>query len=100
MELDPNLSHLTSAHYQHVYEPAEDSFLFMDALKKDLPFLEKRMPPVPRSLEIGCGSGIISAYLSNILGRGIFTATDINPRAAQATAATFRNNKVSHRPAD
>jgi release factor glutamine methyltransferase len=42
---------LDSSDFQNVYEPAEDSFLFMDALEKDLPFLRKLDPTIV--LELG-----------------------------------------------
>ena len=38
----PNVSHLRSDDYQEIYEPAEDSFLFLDALEQDLDLLRKR----------------------------------------------------------
>ena len=42
---------LDSSDFQNVYEPAEDSYLFMDALEKDLPFLQKLDPSIV--LELG-----------------------------------------------
>jgi len=36
----PDLSHATQADYSEVYEPAEDTFLLMDALEKDVVFLK------------------------------------------------------------
>ena len=42
---------LDSRDFENVYEPAEDTFLFMDALEKDLPFLRKLSPSIV--LELG-----------------------------------------------
>lgn len=47
----PDLSHLKAADYRNVYEPAEDTFLFLDALEKEKEFLEGRDPTI--CLEIG-----------------------------------------------
>lgn len=30
-----------ASHFQHVYEPAEDTFLLMDAIEQDLPAIKK-----------------------------------------------------------
>ena len=38
----PSFAHLRQEDYQNVYEPAEDTFLMMDALEKDADFLRKR----------------------------------------------------------
>lgn len=40
----PDLSHLSAAEYEHVYEPSDDTFLLLDALELDRPFLESCGP--------------------------------------------------------
>lgn len=37
----PSFSHLNQEDYQNVYEPAEDTFLMMDALEKDAESLKE-----------------------------------------------------------
>lgn len=63
-----------------VYEPAEDSFLLADAA------LEEAEPGM-HILEIGAGSGFVSAVLrANIKNIRVF-ATEINPHAARCAKA-------------
>lgn len=96
MESDPDLSHISCSDYEHVYEPAEDSYLMMDALKKDIQWLSQRIPDFPVCFEVGIGSGILSTYLSDLITptRGYFLATDYNPRATEIARKTFVQNKV------
>ncbi|VVB55959.1 Release factor glutamine methyltransferase [uncultured archaeon] len=61
----------------HVYEPAEDSFLLAEAALDQIKGSE-------RILEVGCGSGIISAVIKNNTGARV-TGIDINPYAAACT---------------
>lgn len=82
-----------------VYEPAEDSFLLADAA------LEEAEPGM-RILEIGAGSGFVSAVIrANVKGIRIF-ATEINPHAALCAKANgvevirtdlFRGLKPGHK---
>ena len=37
----PNLAHFSSDDFNFIYEPAEDTFLFLDALEQEVDFLEK-----------------------------------------------------------
>jgi len=61
----------------HVYEPAEDSFLLVDTLLENIQNGE-------RVLEVGCGSGIVSVFASDIASSVV--ATDLNPHAVKCAA--------------
>lgn len=66
-----------------IYQPAEDSYLLTDILKKELPFLLNKNPDLT-FLEIGAGSGIHleTALKSGIKKQNIFSS-DINPAAVR-----------------
>ncbi|KAI1356983.1 methyltransferase domain-containing protein [Xylaria sp. FL0043] len=111
----PDTSHVA---YERVYEPAEDSFLFLDTLSSasETSFLQTRFPPSssspsssttqqqPLVIEIGPGSGVViafvTAYAATLFGtRRILTgAVDMNAHACAATAETVRR-AVSDNPA-
>jgi len=91
----PSYSHLTAEDYDHVYEPAEDTFLLLDALELELPYLKEKKPLI--SLEIGPGSGIIISALSKYLAfqSSGFFAVDINKFACETTWRTSKANNVN-----
>ncbi len=60
-----------------VYEPSEDSFLLAEVSLFEIKDAEK-------VLEVGCGSGIVSAVIKANTGAKI-TGIDINPDAAKCT---------------
>lgn len=93
MEGDPDLSHITKSDYELLYEPAEDSFLMMEALDKDIQWLRQRVPKFIWGLEVGVGSGVLCSYLASKVP-GYFFGTDVNPHAAAAAQKTFANNQV------
>jgi len=63
-----------------VYEPAEDSFLLADAALEDA-------EPGMRILEVGTGSGFVSAVLLANLKDIYLLAIEINPHAARCARA-------------
>ncbi|KAF8078320.1 S-adenosyl-L-methionine-dependent methyltransferase [Lyophyllum atratum] len=89
----PDLSHLTAKDYDHVYEPAEDTFLLLDALEADEQELKSLHPTI--SLEIGSGSGCVTSFIGKILGPSVlYLSTDINPHACRCTLSTGAQNQV------
>ncbi len=78
-----------------VYDPAEDTFLLMDALEADSAILLHLRPLLV--LEVGSGSGCVSVFacgmLRQLLGRNVLAlATDINAAATKATLRCARRN--------
>ncbi|XP_025418282.1 hemK methyltransferase family member 2 [Sipha flava] len=96
-----------------VYEPAEDTFLMLDALQLDLEHIvidrltcqNKAVadPCLKRGLllvvELGCGAGLLTAAVGKALHScesvGVHClAVDVNPAACHATAQTCQLNGV------
>lgn len=93
----PLYFHAGRGDFREVYEPAEDSFLLIDALEKDADRLQRMSPCV--CLEVGSGSGVVSAFLASVVGpSALYICTDVNPAAAQCTAETASCNRVSLQP--
>ena len=93
----PSISHLTKADYRKVYEPAEDSFILLDALEADASALNSSLSSrSPLCVEIGSGSGIVTAFLAQILGStaATYIGVDLNAHANTCTAATGKENGV------
>ncbi|KAJ9642245.1 uncharacterized protein PV06_03193 [Exophiala oligosperma] len=101
----PSTSHVS---YDTIYEPAEDSYLFLDTLSSpsetewlharfatssDPSMTSSSLSPAPFLVELGPGSGVIIAFLTThactIFGRDILSlGIDVNTYACQATRMT------------
>ena len=96
----PSTSHVC---FDRVYEPAEDSYLFLDTLSSasESSFLKDRFSRSPSSspfiLEVGVGSGVVLAFVaanaSNLFGRHdvLTLGTDINSFACRAASQTIQS---------
>jgi release factor glutamine methyltransferase len=83
------------ADHKDVYEPAEDTYLLLDALQsqsKCLASLEPRL-----AVEIGPGSGVVSSFVALMLPGIAVLAIDANPAAVAAALATADDNGVQDR---
>ena len=90
----PIFSHLTEKYSEDVYEPAEDTFLLLDALEADMDFLVQLRPLI--CLEVGTGSGIVLTSLATIIGKNAaYLATDVNCKAACCSVETGLINGVN-----
>ncbi|VDM60354.1 unnamed protein product [Angiostrongylus costaricensis] len=93
MSLATPLYKLSEIQRKSVYEPAEDTFLLLDAIENDIQWLRDLHPQIV--LEIGCGSGVVSAFLNRALGGNATSlATDCNPHALECTVQTGKLNDV------
>lgn len=92
----PHYDHLTSQDYEKVYEPAEDTFLLLDALEDDLKYLDSVQPRI--CLEIGSGSGLIITAIAKKFPNAICLSTDINPWACSITKRTALRNGACVEP--
>lgn len=81
--------------YNNVYDPAEDTFLLMDALESEHKRGQFDLEKSTLSLEIVSGSGMISSYIikHNIFGKNNYhLSSDINPLAIKETKKTIKLN--------
>lgn len=94
----PAIGHLTEDDYEHVYEPAEDSFILLDALEQDARAIRAANPAL--CVEVGSGSGIASTFMASMLGvsNTYVMSTDINKYAADVTLRTGAANDVPLNP--
>ncbi|XP_022371906.1 hemK methyltransferase family member 2 isoform X1 [Enhydra lutris kenyoni] len=91
----PLHGHVGRGAFISVYEPAEDTFLLLDALEA----AAAELTGVEICLEVGSGSGVVSAFLASMIGpQALYMCTDINPEAAACTLETAHCNKVHIQP--
>ncbi|CAM9507981.1 unnamed protein product [Ascophyllum nodosum] len=96
----PSLDHFDFREYEHFYEPAEDTYLLIDALRGDADYLLATVRP-RICLEIGPGSGLVTAAVHDLFRGGgrdaprpLYMTAEINPRAARACVRTAEANNV------
>uniref|UniRef100_A0A3Q0KDF5 Methyltransferase HEMK2 n=2 Tax=Schistosoma mansoni TaxID=6183 RepID=A0A3Q0KDF5_SCHMA len=90
----PITSCMSEPEFSEVYPPSEDSYLFLDALELDSGFLSELRPTL--TLEVGSGSGVISAFLCSSILKPLFhICTDISLTACHASLRVLNVNVPS-----
>ncbi|XP_059824652.1 methyltransferase N6AMT1 isoform X1 [Hypanus sabinus] len=93
----PYCPHVGRGEYADVYDPAEDTFLLMDALEKDVKEIQQLCPSI--CLEVGTGSGVVSVFLASMIGpTSFYLCTDINSLAAACAQESAWKNGVNIQP--
>uniref|UniRef100_A0A2K6RJD0 Methyltransferase HEMK2 n=1 Tax=Rhinopithecus roxellana TaxID=61622 RepID=A0A2K6RJD0_RHIRO len=91
----PLHGHVGGSAFSDVYEPTEDAFLLLDTIQ----VAAAELAGVEICLEVGAGSGVVSAFLASMIGpQALYMCTDTNPEAAACTLETARCNKVHIQP--
>ncbi|XP_023210856.1 hemK methyltransferase family member 2-like isoform X2 [Centruroides sculpturatus] len=89
----PDWSNVPTWMFNHVYEPAEDTFLLLDAIEHDLDKIKNLNPVI--CLEVGCGSGVVITAVAKALNNSaLFIATDKNKYATEVTKITSKQNNT------
>ena len=88
---------VSSADWEHVYKPMDDSYLMLDTLFAETILLKQKNPKV--IAEIGCGSGfVINNISSHLIGQGVDLqfglCSDVNIEACFLTRAIAQRHKL------
>jgi release factor glutamine methyltransferase len=93
-KLDPEIDWQDPDQWEYVYSPSSDTFFLCDGLVA----LSDRIPDPCTFLEVGSGSGYVTAFAARLCARlnktSIHITTDINMRCCAKTRDVCAANKV------